>query len=134
MKITLLVFLLLSICIFCGSVAGGFESAGPIQIVTPVNRSFELELDELKFILEADDIKNRDVVVVSIAGAYRKGKSFMLNFFLKYLYAQVNFFSFEKKNCEFLLIFCLEMIFKSLTSISFMSWKLRFPEIEKKKS
>ena len=98
MKITLLVCVLLSIGIFCRSVAGGIESAGPIQIVTPVKHSFELELDELKYILEADDIKDRDVVVVSIAGAYRKGKSFMLNFFLKYLYAQVNLFAFDKKN------------------------------------
>lgn len=89
MKITLVGCVLLSIGNLCHSVVGDFDSAGPIQIVTPVNRSFQLELDELKYILEADNIKDRHVVVVSIAGAYRKGKSFMLNFFLKYLYAQV---------------------------------------------
>lgn len=54
------------------------------------NTTIELQLDELKTILEADDIKDRKVVVVSIAGSYRKGKSFLLNFFLKYLYAQVS--------------------------------------------
>lgn len=93
MKITL--FIICSVAfsiVFCHGVAGDFESAGPIQIVTPVNNTFQLELNELKHILEADEIKDRHVVVVSIAGAFRKGKSFLLNFFLKYLYAQVRSF------------------------------------------
>lgn len=64
-------------------------SARAIQIITPVNHAFQLQLEELKQIFEADNIKDRDCVVVSIAGAFRKGKSFLLNFFLKYLYAQV---------------------------------------------
>lgn len=66
------------------------ESARAIQIITSVNHQFELQLDELKQILNADNIKDRRCVVVSIAGAFRKGKSFLLNFFLKYLYAQVS--------------------------------------------
>lgn len=66
------------------------ESARPIQILTPVNHQYKLQLEVLKEILEHDDIKNRQVVAVSIAGAFRKGKSFLLNFFLKYLYAQVS--------------------------------------------
>lgn len=61
-----------------------------VRIVTPINHTFRLELDELKSILENDNIKDRHVVVVSIAGAYRQGKSFLLNFFVKYLNAQVN--------------------------------------------
>lgn len=67
-----------------------YGSARAIQVVAPVNHSFHLELNELKGILEVDDIKNRHVVIVSVAGAFRKGKSFLMNFFLKYLYAQVN--------------------------------------------
>lgn len=63
-------------------------AAGAIQIVSPVNHSFELHLSELNEILENENIKDRHVVVVSIAGAYRQGKSFLLNFFLKFLYAQ----------------------------------------------
>lgn len=68
------------------------ESNSPkaVRIVTPVNHSFHLELDELKLILENDNIKDRQISVVSIAGAYRQGKSFLMNFFVKYLNAQVN--------------------------------------------
>lgn len=72
---------------FYGIVAD--ESAGAIQIIKPVNHTLQLQLDDLRPILEADNIKDRHVVVVSIAGAYRKGKSFLLNFFIRFLDAQV---------------------------------------------
>lgn len=65
------------------------SSAHPIQFICPVNHTFHLNLTELKDILEVDDVKDRHVVIVSMAGALRKGKSFLLNFFLRYLYAQV---------------------------------------------
>lgn len=65
------------------------ESAKAIQIITPVNHEFKLQLGKLDDILKADEIKDRNVVIISIAGALRKGKSFLLNFILKYLYAQV---------------------------------------------
>ena len=63
-----------------------------VQILSP-NRdhSFNLQIDELKKIVEVDDIKDRYVFPVSIAGAFRQGKSFLLNFFLKFLEAQVIF-------------------------------------------
>lgn len=70
--------------------ANDWCSAGPIRIVVPTNNTYELEIDELRHIFEADEIKDRHLVVVSIAGASRQGKSFLLNFFLKFLYAQVN--------------------------------------------
>lgn len=61
-----------------------------IQIISPTNNhSFELQLDELNKLLQVDDIKDRHVVIVSIAGAFRQGKSFLLNIFIKYLHAQV---------------------------------------------
>lgn len=72
-----------------------FESAGPVQIVIPKNQTFELEIDELNHILDVDDIRDRHIVVLSIAGASRQGKSFLLNFFLKYLYAQVSVANFH---------------------------------------
>lgn len=67
-----------------------FRKAEPIQIIQPVAHGFYLRMDSLNRILEAEDIKDRYVVIVSIAGDLRKGKSFMLNWFLKYLYARVS--------------------------------------------
>lgn len=63
--------------------------ARPIQIIKPIDHTFHLDSTQLKLILDSDDLRDRNVVIVSIAGDLRKGKSFLLNFFLKYLYAQV---------------------------------------------
>lgn len=89
--ITILSVCVLLIGILCHKTVADFDSAGPIQIVLPVNQSFQLELNELNHILNANEIKDRNVVVVSMAGAFRSGKSFLLNFYLKYLYAKVRF-------------------------------------------
>jgi atlastin len=37
------------------------------------------------------DVKNRKVVVFSIIGAFRRGKSFFLDYCLRFLYANVSF-------------------------------------------
>lgn len=82
--------LLLTALLCCHkSLADEIGSAQAIQIISPNDHVFNLELDEIKSILDNDLIKDRGVVVVSIAGAFRQGKSFLLNFFVKYLYAQV---------------------------------------------
>lgn len=65
--------------------------ARSIQIVQPTSKhAFQLKISDLETILNAEDIRNRNVVVISIAGALRQGKSFLLNFYLQYLYAQVS--------------------------------------------
>lgn len=67
------------------------KEARPIQIVTTGDdHTFVLDEDTLTEVLLQDHIKDRFVVVVSVAGAFRKGKSFLLDFFLRYLYAKVN--------------------------------------------
>lgn len=65
------------------------DPAHAVQIVSSKNHQFELKLLDLQNILETEEIKDRYVVIVSIAGAYRQGKSFLLNFLLKYLEARV---------------------------------------------
>ncbi|XP_063001751.1 atlastin-3 [Elgaria multicarinata webbii] len=63
---------------------------GPVQIVLvhKDQHSFELEEKALSRVLLQDAIRDLDVVVVSVAGAFRKGKSFLLDFLLRYLYTQ----------------------------------------------
>jgi atlastin len=68
-------------------------SARPIQIVKvdEEHHKFYLSEKELEEVLLNEDVRSRDVVIVSVAGAFRKGKSFILDFFLRYLYAKVGF-------------------------------------------
>lgn len=73
----------------------------PIPIVlAEENHQFVLDEEALEDILLKDDIKDRNVIVVSVAGAFRKGKSFLLDFFLRYMKATVNYntmqFKFEQ--------------------------------------
>lgn len=63
---------------------------GPVQVVLVQKdqHSFELEEKALASVLLQDHVRDLDVVVVSVAGAFRKGKSFFLDFMLRYLYSQ----------------------------------------------
>ena len=56
---------------------------------TKDDHSFELDEEALESVLLQPEIKNKKVAVVSVAGAFRKGKSFLLNFFLRYLDGKV---------------------------------------------
>uniref|UniRef100_A0A4W6BPA5 Atlastin GTPase 2 n=1 Tax=Lates calcarifer TaxID=8187 RepID=A0A4W6BPA5_LATCA len=66
------------------------EKARPIQIVlaNEDEHSFELDAAALEKILLQDHVKDLNVVVVSVAGAFRKGKSFLLDFMLRYMHNQ----------------------------------------------
>ncbi|XP_010769615.1 atlastin-2-like, partial [Notothenia coriiceps] len=67
------------------------QKARPIQIVVTNEdeHSFELDAPALERILLQDHVKDLNVVVVSVAGAFRKGKSFLLDFMLRFMYSQV---------------------------------------------
>ncbi|GAB6021766.1 hypothetical protein CHUAL_004344 [Chamberlinius hualienensis] len=58
----------------------------PIQIViSKDDHVFELNEEALEKLLLDEKVRDKQVVVVSVAGAFRKGKSFLLDFFLRYL-------------------------------------------------
>ncbi|XP_063800970.1 atlastin-3 isoform X2 [Pseudophryne corroboree] len=63
---------------------------GPVQvvIVQKDDHSFQLDEEALASVLLQDHVRDLDVVVVSVAGAFRKGKSFLLDFMLRYVYSQ----------------------------------------------
>ncbi|KAK2582908.1 hypothetical protein KPH14_008975 [Odynerus spinipes] len=64
----------------------GTDFGHPVQVLlTHPDHTFELDEEALSEILLQDDTKDRSVVVVSVAGAFRKGKSFLLDFFLRYM-------------------------------------------------
>ncbi|KAG7248639.1 hypothetical protein CRUP_011211, partial [Coryphaenoides rupestris] len=61
--------------------------ARPIQVlVVKEDHTFELDEAALSRILLAEDVRDRDVVAVSVAGAFRKGKSFLMDFMLRYIW------------------------------------------------
>lgn len=65
------------------------ESTKAVQIVRVVDHKFEVLERSLNRIVESNNLEDHNLVILSIAGAFRKGKSFLMNFFLKYLNAQV---------------------------------------------
>ncbi|XP_029450347.1 LOW QUALITY PROTEIN: atlastin-2 [Rhinatrema bivittatum] len=62
----------------------------PVQIVLAHEDDHDFELDEkaLEQILLQEHIRDLNIVVVSVAGAFRKGKSFLLDFMLRYMYSK----------------------------------------------
>ncbi|KAJ0049894.1 hypothetical protein NL108_005195 [Boleophthalmus pectinirostris] len=60
----------------------------PVQIVNVCkeDHSFSLDIEALSQVLLSPKIRDKHVVVVSVAGAFRKGKSFLLDFMLRYMH------------------------------------------------
>lgn len=63
----------------------GNDTDGGVQVLRVLdNHLYELDEDNLREILLRPDVQDCPVAVVSVAGAYRTGKSFLLDFFLRY--------------------------------------------------
>lgn len=73
------------------SASGDPMKGQPLQVVVAKgDHTFELDEEQLEQILLRPDIKDKKVVLISVAGAFRKGKSFLLNFFLRFLSCHVS--------------------------------------------
>ena len=75
------------------------DKGEPLQIIQTIREENEKCLNKMKLneknlekVLLQTHIKDTPIVVVSVAGALRKGKSFLLGFFLKYFEKQVRLF------------------------------------------
>ncbi|XP_076026804.1 atlastin-2 isoform X1 [Genypterus blacodes] len=66
--------------------------ARPVQLVVADEdeHCFWLQEAELERLLLQEEVRDLQVVVVSVAGAFRKGKSFLLDFMLRYMYHQAS--------------------------------------------
>ncbi|XP_077531300.1 atlastin-2-like isoform X3 [Haemaphysalis longicornis] len=62
------------------------ERGRPLQILRPKDDgTFEMDKEALRGILLSPHVRDKPVAIVSVAGAFRKGKSFLLGFFLRYM-------------------------------------------------
>lgn len=65
--------------------------ARPVQVLlVKDDHTFELDEAALSRILLAEEVRDREVVAISVAGAFRKGKSFLMDFMLRYMYNHVS--------------------------------------------
>uniref|UniRef100_A0A3P8VC35 Atlastin GTPase 1 n=1 Tax=Cynoglossus semilaevis TaxID=244447 RepID=A0A3P8VC35_CYNSE len=61
--------------------------ARPVQVLlVKDDHTFELDEVALNRILMSEEVRDREVVAISVAGAFRKGKSFLMDFMLRYMY------------------------------------------------
>ena len=54
------------------------------------NKQFSTDTENIKKIFLHPEVRDRKIVVLSVIGAYRKGKSFFLDYCLRFLYAKVS--------------------------------------------
>jgi atlastin len=62
----------------------------PLKVIKFDNSTLEFDKAALESLLLHPQVKARKVVVLSIVGAFRKGKSFFLDYCLRFLYANVS--------------------------------------------
>jgi atlastin len=62
----------------------------PLNVLKFSNSSLEFDKAALESLLLHPQVKDRKIVVLSIVGAFRKGKSFFLDYCLRFLYGNVS--------------------------------------------
>lgn len=63
----------------------------PLSVIKFADSTLQFDKAKLESLLLHAEVKNRKLVVLSIVGAFRKGKSFFLDYCLRFLYAHVSF-------------------------------------------
>lgn len=69
----------------------------PVLVQSEETGNFELDEEALEEVLLNPRIADKYVCVLAVAGAFRKGKSFLLDFLLRYMSSQV-----RESQCVFL--------------------------------
>lgn len=80
----------------------------PLSVIKLANSTLEFDKTKLESLLLHPEVKNRKVVILSIVGAFRKGKSFFLDYCLRFLYGNVSCLLILKLN------FITKLIFSSI--------------------
>ncbi|CAK8691424.1 unnamed protein product [Clavelina lepadiformis] len=63
-----------------------FDEQGKAEpLLTPTTNGYEMDKVLLMNLVEREEVKNNPVVIISVAGAKREGKSFLLSLLVKYL-------------------------------------------------
>ncbi|KAF4525754.1 hypothetical protein B566_EDAN002015 [Ephemera danica] len=60
----------------------------PLQLIIEDENGFRLDEDALRTVVCQENVKHRNLVVLSVVGEFRRGKSFLLNFMVRYLRAK----------------------------------------------
>jgi Guanylate-binding protein, N-terminal domain len=79
--------------IFSVAISSGASSSNRLsgeQILSKNgNGSFSVNYKSISSVLMHPEVRNRKIVAISIVGALRKGKSFFMNYCLRFMYANV---------------------------------------------
>jgi atlastin len=62
----------------------------PLKVIKFADSTLEFDKAALEGLLLHPQVKDRRAVVLSIVGAFRKGKSFFLDYCLRFLYSNVS--------------------------------------------
>lgn len=73
-----------------------------IKVVNFIDDKLEVDGSKLDALLLNNYVSNRKIVVFTIVGAFRKGKSFFLDYCLRYMYANVSYVVSIKKYYRYL--------------------------------
>jgi hypothetical protein len=87
--------LIVTVLLFLISVAVGekyshLHGTGKVIITFPSEKEVIVDEQTISVLLNPE-VSDRKIVIFSIVGAFRKGKSFLLNYALRFLYGNVSY-------------------------------------------